>query len=515
MSAPIISPEALPSTPAHEWANETLNSVPRDSVISTSTSAPVSSSTATTPGLDFPGAYPKTPSTQLPVGVNELADRARVAASTAAAGVGDAVNALPAVETISGSVAGGLDGVKEVLFNATVTASQYLPSNVVEYFPGGSLIVAASTAERDAQGISLPSAEHSVDPIPSSQGVGSLPGPSSEEGVAKLPLERDLSSNHSDELKIDGKGIESRNSLANASMVAQDGSSAPTPTTLRTPVQTPVQHDNISSHFTENLNQEVPPSSSPTHPSKEKSSIKPAPINLIPRTHPLAASGVGAHWHGVPLDEEYQKHVVDKSLDDTQTSSTAIDADIPVPNVPPIATIPPIPNVSTPSTVPVDSMSSIAVSSPSQNSPRVAKSSQMSFASPHSPQNDSTIANVGHDKLTSGTPEIPSPHHDVATPSAAIQAHANHAKEISEPSSAFSTSTPSSTDSSFNKGAVHGKESSNGAESVNSTPSNTPLKKKTTLLSKLKGEAKIISGKLGGKEEKVEEGRRLIRGEVE
>ncbi|GAW08259.1 hypothetical protein LENED_010311 [Lentinula edodes] len=460
MSAPIISPEALPSTPAHEWANETLNSVPSDSAVSTSTStsAPAPSSTATTPGLDFPGAYPKTPSTQLPVGVNEIADRARVAASTAAAGVGDAVNALPAVETISGSVAGGFDGVKEVLFNATVTASQYLPSNVVEYFPGGSLIVAASTAERDAQGISLPSTEHSVDPIPSSQGVGSLPGPSSEVGVARLPLERERSSNDSEESKIDEKGIESRNSLANASMVAQDGSSAPTPTTLRTPVQAPVQYDSNSSHFTENLNQEVP---------------------------------------------------------DTQTSSTAIDADIPVPNVPPIATIPPIPNVSTPSTVPVDSMSSIAVSSPSQNSPRVAKSSQMSFASPHSPQNDSTIANVGHDKLTSGTPEIPSPHHDVATPSAAIQAHANHAKEISEPSSAFSTSTPSSTDSSFNKGAVHGKESSNGAESVNSTPSNTPLKKKTTLLSKLKGEAKIISGKLGGKEEKVEEGRRLIRGEVE
>ncbi|KAJ3867136.1 hypothetical protein EV359DRAFT_61717 [Lentinula novae-zelandiae] len=495
MSAPIISSEALPSTPAHEWANETLNSVPSDSVISTSTtSAPVPSSTATTPGLDFPGAYPKTPSTQLPVGVNEITDRARVAASTAAAGVGDAVNALPAAETISGSVAGGFDGVKEVLFNATVTASQYLPSNVVEYFPGGSLIVAASTAERDAQGISLPSTEHSVDPIPSSQGVGSLPGPSSEEGVAKLPLERDLSSNHSEELKIDQKGSESRNSLANASMVAQDGSSAPTPTTLRTPVQTPVQHDNISSHFTENLNQEVPPSSSPTHPSKGKSPIKPAPINLTPRTHPLAASGVGAHWHGVPLDEEYQKNVVDKSLDDTQTSSTAIDADIPVPNVPPIATIPPIPNVSTPPTKPVDSMSSI---------------------SPHSPQNDSTIANVGHDNLTSGTPEVPSPHHDSATPSAAIQDHANHAKQISEPPSAFSTSTPSSTDSSFNKGAVHGKEGSNGSESVNSTPSSTPLKKKTTLLSKIKGEAKIISGKLGGKEEKVEEGRRLIRGEVE
>ncbi|KAJ3846081.1 hypothetical protein EV368DRAFT_6638, partial [Lentinula lateritia] len=157
MSAPIISPEALPSTPAHEWANETLNSVPSDSAVSTSTtSAPAPPSTATTPGLDFPGAYPKTPSTQLPVGVNEIADRARVAASTAAAG--------------------------EVLFNATVTASQYLPSNVVEYFP--------STAERDAQAISLPSTEHSLDPIPSSRGVGSLPGPSSEEGVAKLPLER-------------------------------------------------------------------------------------------------------------------------------------------------------------------------------------------------------------------------------------------------------------------------------------------------------------------------------------
>jgi len=47
--------------------------------------------------------------------------------------------------------------------------------------------------------------------------------------------------------------------------------------------------------------------------------------------------------------------------------------------------------------------------------------------------------------------------------------------------------------------------SSSGQESNNSS-----IRKKPGFMDKLKGEAKILSGKLGGKEEKVEEGKKLL-----
>ncbi|KAJ4490742.1 hypothetical protein J3R30DRAFT_129906 [Lentinula aciculospora] len=429
MAAPTISSEALISTPAHEWASETLNSVPNETGSTT-----VSPSTATTPGFDFPGAYPRTPSTKVPLGnaVSEIADRAKDATTVAATSVGEVVNGLPDVRTIGG----GLDGVKEALYNATVSASQYLPSNVIEYFPGGSAIVAASAAERDAQGISLPSTEHSVDPAPS-QGVGSLPGPASEEGVAKLPLERD--SDPQDLVKVQQEDYGTSESLTNASMVAQYGSSGPTPTMEKASVQ----DEGIPSHFKEDLDQKVP---------------------------------------------------------DTKTSSTAFDADIPVLDIPPITTIPDIPNIAPPQ-------------------------------APRSSQNDSTIANVGHDKLSSEFEMIPStpsltsnantattgtdlaePHSHSPVTSVSNTRHANHTKDVSV-SSALSEASTGSRYGSGVDGAAHDRDGS-VSHSANSTPSGTPSKKKATLMSKIKGEAKIISGKLGGKEDKVEEGRRLIRGDL-
>ncbi|KAJ3785670.1 hypothetical protein GGU10DRAFT_192699 [Lentinula aff. detonsa] len=458
MSAPSISSEALPSTPAHEWANETLNSVPSNTEDSTrvDVSAP---STATTPGLDFPGAYPKTPSTQVPLGntsvvsstglPDAIANRAKQSGTIAAATVGDAANSLPHVGSL-GSVGGGLDGVKEALFNATVTASQYLPPKIVEYFPGGSEIVAASNVEnrfKDAQGFSLPSTEHSVDPTASSQGVGSLPGSSSEAGVAKLPLEREIDSN--DNLKVQHEDLGTKESLTNASMVAQYGSSVPTPTMEKVSVDA----ESIPSHFKEDLDQKIP---------------------------------------------------------DTVTSSTAIDANIPVPNIPPITTIPIVHTASTPSTLPI-------------NSP--ARSSL-----PHSPQskNESTIANVGHEKPFSEIPSTPSltSNADTATTASPDSPDSpttgstlpkdtvisgNHTKNVSA-SSAFSTS---SSGSAYDSEIARGHDKSISSPSGNSdSPSGTPTRKKTKLLTKIKGEAKIISGKLGGKEEKVEEGKRMLRGEI-
>ncbi|KAJ3774152.1 hypothetical protein FB446DRAFT_844215 [Lentinula raphanica] len=480
-NAPVISSETLP-TPAHEWANETLNSVPSNA--GNHPSAAPSSSAATTPGFDLPGAYPRTPSTQAPLGntidVNAITDRAKEAAVIASATVVDVVHSLPEV----GNIGGGLEGVKEALYNASVTASQYLPPQIVEYFPGGSETVDASNAEgrlKDAQGVSLPSSETSVNHTPSSKGVGSLPGPIGEEGVATLPLEREISSQNT--LKVQQQNTGASDSLTNVSTVAQYGSSVATPTMEKSV-------DTLTAPgFTEaDLDDKVPPSSSPTHPSKDEGPVKPVPIHLSPRTHPLAASG------------------------DTVTSSTAIDADIPVPNIPPITTIPVIHTVSSPSSVPVASPSTVSTL-------------------PQSPQskNESTIANVGHEKLSSEFPSTPSltSKADTATtiaspdsPVSPVDSSARYKdqNELATPKTHTYTHTKdTSVSSAFSnssydqdEGAVRQHDKSVSSGSTTSTPS----RKKTNLLTKIKGEAKIISGKLGGKEEKVEEGRRLIRGEV-
>lgn len=144
MAAPIIDSKALPSTPAHEWASETLSSVPATTseihipppMTQTQSYA---STTASTPGFEFPGSYPRTPkdhplaanATHTDGGIGSgfnagdslggLAGQAKGAVSgiTGAAGVG------------AGSVAGG---IQDSLFKTAVTAAQYLPPQVVEYF---------------------------------------------------------------------------------------------------------------------------------------------------------------------------------------------------------------------------------------------------------------------------------------------------------------------------------------------------------------------------------------------
>ncbi|KAF9078664.1 hypothetical protein BDP27DRAFT_23091 [Rhodocollybia butyracea] len=96
---------------------------------------------------------------------------------------------------------------------------------------------------------------------------------------------------------------------------------------------------------------------------------------------------------------------------------------------------------------------------------------------------------------------------------------------LSAPPSAFVSTSPSAFDSPSKNTASQFKTSSSNHEkdaSASSTTSSSgsansaggPMRHKTKLLTKLRGEAKIFSGKLSGKEEKVEEGRRIVRGEL-
>jgi len=307
--------------------------------------------------------------------------------------------------------------------------------------------------------------------------------------VATLPLERQID-DESKEVDIKSLNPDSDNeleSVPNMSIVAQSGSGNTTP--AMTGARTPTTRGSmataiIADHKLDNLDERVPPSSSPTYTSSSSSkskAVEPVPINLAPRTHPLGAQG--AVLGGVVLEERADAMEKENEDDTSTTASTAIS----------------------------DPVSSIPPNSNSINS-GISLDSDMGKSLPRVPQNDSTNADAGHSILSSPpsaystTSSGPAPASSSAftSPSSAstrfAEGQSRHRKSASE--SAASTSSTQAESLSSESGSATG------------TPNGTPQRRKTKLLTKLRGEAKILSGKLGGKEEKVEEGRRIVRGEV-
>ncbi|KDQ23694.1 hypothetical protein PLEOSDRAFT_1090573, partial [Pleurotus ostreatus PC15] len=188
---PTIDAAALPDTPAHEWAEGTssalqsklddqspqpVHSLNTDATMSSSpigvggarvSAPPLTSkaSTSSTPGNEFPGAYPRDNSTTPGIATSA----ASTAKDTAYQIYESAKQYIPAQEDI-----------QQTLENASTTAKQYLPASVGAYLPDGK------------QAISLPSQEVYGNMGTSSDGVGALPGTLSEVSVAKLPEERRL-----------------------------------------------------------------------------------------------------------------------------------------------------------------------------------------------------------------------------------------------------------------------------------------------------------------------------------
>jgi hypothetical protein len=124
MAAPIISRDlTLPSTPAQEWANKTTSSLSAENLESASNSPEtnqggqgVLKSTASTPGYDFPGAYPRGADVHEPFVVGN----AKAAAL-------DAYN-------IAKSYIPAPADVEKAVLSASETAKQYLPEAVGSYF---------------------------------------------------------------------------------------------------------------------------------------------------------------------------------------------------------------------------------------------------------------------------------------------------------------------------------------------------------------------------------------------
>ncbi|KAL0952994.1 hypothetical protein HGRIS_007202 [Hohenbuehelia grisea] len=194
--APVIDSKALPGTPAHEWANSTASALHErlesDTAPSTTypskqgehpdagstkdfqTTTPFSvpqptelasqplASSASTPGVELPGAFPR-----------EAGDTGLISGDALANAKNQAYGVLEGAK----SYLPAQEDVQRALLNAGETARQYLPESVASYLPG-------------AQNISLPSSEHLGNQGESTGGVGALPGTISETSVTKLPEER-------------------------------------------------------------------------------------------------------------------------------------------------------------------------------------------------------------------------------------------------------------------------------------------------------------------------------------
>ncbi|KAL1706781.1 hypothetical protein EV121DRAFT_167935, partial [Schizophyllum commune] len=146
----------LPTTPSHEWAQVTAAElaqqqakVDHQATLATAKTTGTRVSPPGTPGPDIPGAYP---------GIDP--EDAKPEETLAAA-----ASYLPARKD-----------VEQTLAEATRVAKQYLPEQVAGLIPGA--VVA-----------DLPSKEGPNERLGTTDGVGALPGSSSEASVAKLPDE--------------------------------------------------------------------------------------------------------------------------------------------------------------------------------------------------------------------------------------------------------------------------------------------------------------------------------------
>ncbi|THH14315.1 hypothetical protein EW146_g6002 [Bondarzewia mesenterica] len=177
---PSLSQEHI-STSAAEWADQTSSALGADTTHAqpaahSGVKSTVESSTATTPGAELPGAYPRDP--------NAGSTNQDTAAISKSAG-----NVAQNTKEVSQDVVG--DASKDVQ-NAGQTAAQHLPTNVVNttspYLPGGGVVIASAHDHPHRR--SLPSEEmEGMLPGEKSEGVGALPGNVDESGVARLPDE--------------------------------------------------------------------------------------------------------------------------------------------------------------------------------------------------------------------------------------------------------------------------------------------------------------------------------------
>ncbi|KAL0570524.1 hypothetical protein V5O48_011433 [Marasmius crinis-equi] len=359
----------------------------------------------------------------------------------------------------------GQEDVQGALRNATETAKTYLPPSVAAYLPGG------ATKET-----SLPSQEGAQKPLEHSDGIGSLPGNASEASVAKLPDEREEENrpkSHNDTVDATADA----NRVSNLP-VALDPPKVQATSDL-TPATNPEMKETVSSA---SIQAQIGDTPSLATPIPEAPTAPSAPVGGIGGVGDLPGSKSESTVALLPDERKEAKDAKDAREAKDATKSTS-------PGGEPALNLVPQPRAlgaegTTFNGVPLDSDPTTNIGgNPGRARADGAVADTPAGAATSTPRNldhtDSTRAMTGHSDINSSTPSI------------------------GTNGSRF-TETPTKTNTELASTTSGGTTGSEGSRSVGGTP------RKPKLMDKIKGEVKVITGKLGGKEEKVEEGRRLM-----
>ena len=362
-------------------------------------------------------------------------------------------------------------------------AKQYLPQAVTSYFPA-----VAPKADHINASTTLPSAEVHGDTSGTSRGVGGLPGDVNESAVAKLPEERAVDGTIKDATNVadDTPAIQTTtNTLAHLDL--QD---APEPSH---PDVTPTQHHSTNDKLASSAAGTGGVGDLPGAASESSVAVLPEEKNLHDSTStsikpaPVTTDGVG-NLPGRDSESSVAVLPEEKKLHDLTSTSTG---SAPV-TTGGVGNLPGADSESSVTKLPEERFmeKKTPLAETSKPLPAIATSDV-----PHSRQPPSSVlsttAVAGHtpdETPTSTKQDIghgPSPlHHTSASPNPKARGASDHVKGSSAASSSDAASA-----------------SSNGSGSTT---------KKSGFMSKLKGEAKVISGKISGNEEKVEEGKKLL-----
>ncbi|KAF5378476.1 hypothetical protein D9615_007081 [Tricholomella constricta] len=460
---PVIEENVLPTTPVQEWANTTTSSLRDHSGgnINTGTDSETS-----TPGLDFPGAFPCASATESMAGNVNVFDTAK--------------GYIPSQRA-----------VKDAVINAGGTAKQYLPAALTSYFP-------PSTPD-SCEGGSDPSRQVSETSL--SQGNGQArqsDDDSSKDDTTEAEEEREVEPKHNgiecapkpmgidtSFLTADDKSNTHTESVPSSKLSTQTQHGSETSMTFEsdtparedasppfvappTPGEASGQKEEISSSV-ETLSEDRRHTSSTefegelkeqqddTRSGEEFQGVQAPVLNTKARTHPLA--GAGATWNSVPLEEPYQRALdahSDRQLNlgagKGKTSATKAE--------------------NRESTTEEVKDEAVAV-----KDSIVGPSTDEAPERPAQPniKKDSTSADAGHSPVVA--------HKREKSAASNVSPLAGSAPQASKVKSTTSGTSGPSKGSSPHKG---------------------------TFMNKIKGEVKVISGRLAHNEVKIEEGKRLL-----
>ncbi|KAI5892504.1 uncharacterized protein SCHCODRAFT_02578855 [Schizophyllum commune H4-8] len=417
--------------------------------------------------------------------------------------------ASQAQETLGQAKDAAVPAVQSTLGQAADLARQYLPASVASYLPGA--VVA-----------DLPSKEGPNERLGTTDGVGALPGSSSEASVAKLPDERSevIHAPHSTihhitpigSLAGEGLGASMSADLQGREHDKPQGDDKP-------PVVTTT---NAISHAKENV----------AHPTPSNTaSFAPVPAAGIARAeHPAdnislqandgsAPSSPGAGTPStttaamVPLPADSVKNVPGTTADMTSTGKTSTQG---------------LSGSHQPAhSIGRDASSIPGVPSKDKPSDASSKLEPLRRAEGDAASNASVLSGKmpGHSRIP--PPEPPAKDAQYAGAGSASAHSSQDSSTSTQDSTKDSASHPHRTSVPLTTAAErmssksrHGEEqlADNGARLPSSAPheaekakgSTTEGHVKVSTMDKIRGEAKIISGKFSNKEEKVEEGRKLM-----